>query len=128
MNLIFIELLCWARHSAKCLKYITSFNAHNGPMRYIFSSPWFILGEKLAREIRLHTTGKSSRDGVRDASPGLVWEGGSPLFLGIGYPSTSRPSLSLCLALGKGSIPSPSPKPHTLLTLLPGETGNRPQR
>lgn len=82
MNVIFIELLCWARHSAKCLKCITSFNAHNGPVRYIFSSPWFILVEKLAREIRLHTTGKSSRDGVRDANPGLALGGWVTVVIG----------------------------------------------
>lgn len=82
MNLLFTELCRGARRSAECLTCITSLSAHNGPMRYAFSSPWFMPAENLARVVRLHTLGKRSRDGVRDANPGLALGGGGHHCLG----------------------------------------------
>lgn len=129
-NLTFTELSWGARYSSKGLTCTAPFNAHNDPMRYIFSSPWFIPAENPAREVRLHTLGKRSRDQVRDANPGLALGGGSHHCLGIGYPPAARPSLSPPLALGQdlGSIPPLAPKPHALLRLLQGEAWNSPER
>lgn len=64
--------------------------------------------KKLARDFRLHTTEKSSRDELRDPNSRSGY-----VPFGPGYLSVPRLSLSPCLALGKGSAPPPFPVPRT---------------
>lgn len=66
-------------------------------MRYTVSFLWFILVKKLAREFRLHITGKSSRDELRDTnSRSGSGRRGVTVPFGPGYLSVPGPSLSPC--------------------------------
>lgn len=86
MNPVFPELFgVGAKHSAKWLTCIASFNAHSETPRCVLSSPRLIPAENLPREVGLHTLGKSLEMGQGCTSQsGSGRRRRSPLFGGTG--------------------------------------------
>lgn len=89
-------MLTGGGHSAKCLACITAFTAHDDPERCVFSFPWFIPAEDLARGLRLHaveTRGWENGQGYRSRSGSSGRR--SPLLLEIRNPPAPRSSLTV---------------------------------